>query len=153
MSKYLGMSTNIFTIIVIALALVLGLFLLGLIQRRGRLHAAEKHFGVFEKDFVEHKWEEIQELVKVDKPSSLRQAVIEADKLLDYVLRGKGFRGETTGERMKAARSVFSDNDGVWSAHKLRNVMVHDSRYEARAFEMRDALKHFEKALRDLGGL
>jgi len=110
-------------------------------------------FGYFEKDFAKARWAQIQEMVELGKPSNLRQAVIEADKLLDYVLKGKKFRGETMADRMRAARSSFSDNDGIWSAHKMRNLLVHETEFEAQAFSLRDAIHHYERALKDLGGI
>jgi len=147
------MVSNWITILILAVALLLGLFLLGMMRRRPAKRSRRGEISYFEKEFAEHKWQQIQELVGIAKPSALRQAVIEADKLLDYVLKGKKFRGETLGERLKAAREAFSDNDGVWYAHKLRNRLVHEAEYEAMAYELRDALKHFERALKDLGAV
>lgn len=58
----------------------------------------------------------------------VKDSLVELDKLLDYVLKSKRVKGETLGERLKNASSMFSKNDynALWSAHKLRNQMVHE---------------------------
>jgi hypothetical protein len=144
---------NLFTIIIVIVALFSGLFLLGWMQRKGRREAAKKEYSYFEKEFVERKWQEIKDLQATEKPSALKNAVLESDKLLDYVLKGKGYRGATMAERLKSARGKFSDNNGVWSAHKARNRLVHEAGYDFMAYEAKDAIKHFEQALKDLGAI
>jgi len=58
----------------------------------------------------------------------VKDSLVELDKLLDYVLKSKRVKGETLGERLKNASSMFNKNDynALWSAHKLRNQMVHE---------------------------
>lgn len=78
-----------------------------------------------------------------------KQAVLDADKLLDYALSKKGFAG-SVGEKLKAAGPRFSDLDGVWRAHKLRNHVAHElSDIELHAAKA--AINNFKKALNDLG--
>ena len=89
--------------------------------------------------------------------NGLRQAVAEADKLLDQALRQSGIPGDTMGERLKAARSRFADDratyDAVWRAHKLRNALAHEVGFDLVPSQAREALRDFERALRDLGAL
>jgi len=77
------------------------------------------------------------------------QAVMDADKLLDYSLKCYGYEG-TLGEKLKMAKGRFSDLDGVWSAHKLRNTLAHEL-VELSKDDGRHALKQFKRALNDLG--
>jgi len=137
-----------YTLIFILAGLVLAGLVLLFIFSRGK----GGKFAELDRNLINSRWQEIQNLVSINKPSSLKQAVIEADKLLDYVLKGRHFRGQTMGERMKSARNDFSDNNGVWTAHKIRNVLVHE---QAEVFvdQLKDAVHHFERALKDLGGL
>ena len=81
--------------------------------------------------------------------SHSHQAVMDADKLLDYVLKCYGYEGHL-GEKLKVAKGHFSDLDGVWSAHKLRNTLAHEFKQLSQD-EGRRALRQFKQALNDLG--
>lgn len=105
---------------------------------------------------MREKWAEIETLMKVGRPSAFKTAVLDADKLLDHVLKSLNYRGQTMGERMKMIprddfdRDFFND---MWQAHKLRNEMVHNMDYNVMDFEARTAIKKFEKTLQDLGAM
>jgi hypothetical protein len=77
------------------------------------------------------------------------QAVMDADKLLDYALGVHGFKG-TMGEKLKKCGRRFSDLDSIWSAHKLRNRLAHELGGLERA-EAKAALAGFKQGLNDLG--
>jgi hypothetical protein len=78
-------------------------------------------------------------------------AVINADKLLDEALKRRRFKGKTMGERMVSAQREFSDNDGVWYAHKLRNRLVHEADVSLKDSDVKKALIGIRQALKDLG--
>ncbi len=77
-------------------------------------------------------------------------AVIEADKLVDGVMKSMLIPGETMGERLKAAQYSYPDIRKVWQAHKLRNQLVHDSTFEITHGQAKRALKDFHAALKTL---
>lgn len=81
--------------------------------------------------------------------SHTKQGIMDADKLLDYALAKKGFSG-TMGEKLKKAGPRFSNLNGVWQAHKLRNQIAHELG-EINFNEARLALKFFKQGLNDLG--
>ena len=84
------------------------------------------------------------------------QAIIEADDLLNDVLKKLKYRGKTTGERLVAAQHSLSSNDTVWVGHKLRKRMEEESNIDVRKLKKKDmvvALSGFRQALRDLGAL
>lgn len=89
----------------------------------------------------------------LDDEASQHLAILSADKLLDAALKARGFLGETMGERMKNARSTFSNNDAVWAAHKLRNKIAHESDVAIKPKTIRYALQAYKKALKDVGAL
>lgn len=108
--------------------------------------------AAIDKQFVRQEWDKIAAMGS--KPDhSARYAVIEADKLLDYVLQQRGYRGETMGERLKAATADFSFSDDVWSAHKLRNKLVHEANYEIDSRLVRKSLEQFRQGLKDMGAM
>lgn len=77
------------------------------------------------------------------------QAILDADKLLDYALSKHGFDGNL-GEKLKKAGARFSDLNGIWSAHKLRNSVAHElGMIDVKA--AKSALVSFKRALNDLG--
>lgn len=80
-------------------------------------------------------------------------AVINADKLLDEALRKRHFKGKTMGERLVAAQKTFTNNDGVWHGHKLRNKLVHEDFTNLREDDVKQALVGLRQGLKDLGAL
>ncbi len=103
---------------------------------------------------VEHfraKCLEIEHQLKPDNPNSFHLSVLNFDKLLDQALKNLGARGKTMGERMKNSASLFSDRNGIWTAHKLRNMIAHEPDAHITYEQARLALYNFRKALKDLG--
>lgn len=95
----------------------------------------------------------IEHQLKKDEPSSYHLAVLNADKLVDQAMRERGIGGQTMGERMKNSASMFSDLNGFWNAHKLRNRIAHEPDARVAYDEARLALMNFRKALKDLGAI
>lgn len=81
-------------------------------------------------------------------PDPVRR-VMEADKVLDLALSELGFSGHL-GDKLKKAGARFSDLDGVWRAHKLRNTLAHETGARASDAQAAAALRAFEKAIGDL---
>ncbi|OGY26226.1 MAG: hypothetical protein A2Z24_01570 [Candidatus Woykebacteria bacterium RBG_16_44_10] len=109
----------------------------------------------FDRDQIRQRWGKIEELKNLGKPSTLREAVIEADKLVDFAL-DKLYPGNgTTAERLKLAREMFSsarqDYENLWYAHKIRNEMVHTVGFELPTMEAKNILDYFKKALEIFG--
>lgn len=80
-------------------------------------------------------------------------AVIEADKLVDTVLKKAGVKGETLGERLRGSenmisRSVYSD---MWEAHKVRNQIVHDHDFEISSVDHIAVVRKMKRFLVELG--
>ncbi len=99
------------------------------------------------------RWLSIEQQLKRDESSSFHLAVLNADKLLDQALKDRGFRGETMGERMKNAKTSWSNANAVWTAHKLRNQIAHETDVQIDYDLARRALASFKQALKDLGAI
>jgi hypothetical protein len=120
-------------------------------RKKGR-----KAFG--EKDIldIKRKWAEIEQLMSLGGPSHFKNAIMEADKLLDHVLKIKRLKGETMGERMKSIRRDDYERDffdDMWQAHILRNRMSHAIDYEVQHFEAKRAIEQFKRVLKELKAL
>ncbi len=101
---------------------------------------------------IKSTWEEIEKSSGMGIMGA-KMAVIEADKLLDGVLKSMFIPGETLGERLKAAQYSYPNIKNVWPAHKLRNQLVHDSTFEITSSQARRALSDFKSALHVLRAL
>ncbi|MEP6710137.1 MAG: hypothetical protein ABJA64_00265, partial [Candidatus Saccharibacteria bacterium] len=99
------------------------------------------------------KWLSIEQQLKRDEESSYHLTVLNADKLLDQALRERGLKGNTMGERMKAASQTWSNANSVWGAHKLRNQIAHESEVRVQYDDARRALAAFKQGLKDLGAI
>ena len=97
------------------------------------------------------RWQEAQRYCA--KPDLWPMAIIEADKLLDEVLKFRGYKGKTMGERLVAAQRQLSDNDGAWFGHKLRNKIVHEEIKRLYKKDVQSGLKGLRQAMQDLGVL
>lgn len=101
-------------------------------------------------------WDKIEELEKLSKPSTLREAVVEADKMVDSAL-DKIYPGRTSSaERLKEAKELFQkrqDYENLWYAHKIRNELVHTVGFELPSVEAKNILVYFKTALEVIGVL
>jgi len=100
------------------------------------------------------RWDEIQRHLNSTKEAEWKFAVIEADSLVDYVLKSSGYPGDTMGERLKNMdKSQVVTLDGLWEAHKIRNRLTHDPNYFLRYGEAKRAVQLYEKTLKELNAL
>lgn len=80
-------------------------------------------------------------------------AVVEADRLLDEVLKRRHYKGRTTGERLVSAQHDFTNNESLWFGHKLYNRIKDDGLKKLSKQDTLEALGGFRQALKDLGAL
>lgn len=96
-------------------------------------------------------WLNIMNSFDINKKSTYEMAILNADKLVARALKELKVPGETMGERMKNAKAKFSNNDGLWTAHKLRNQVAHETNINLNPRLVQQALAQFKRALKDLG--
>lgn len=87
---------------------------------------------------------------KVHEHENAVLKIVEADKVLDEALRLLGYEG-SLGEKLKSAGPRFSNLNAVWSAHKLRNKVVHELDAKPNDREVDAAVASIRSALADLG--
>ncbi len=93
-------------------------------------------------------WNEISSMVESDDSYVRQLAVIKADQLMDDVLRGLGFSGATTQERIITASKKHSVMNDVISSHHVRNMIVHESGNTLTKDETSTHVQKYEKCLR-----
>ncbi|MBU6414870.1 hypothetical protein KGQ34_01330 [Patescibacteria group bacterium] len=96
-------------------------------------------------------WEAVLAKLESVNASDWKFAVIQADSILDDILKHSGFIGETMGDRLKQinASQLDSLND-IWEAHKVRNDLAHSPDRPLSQEEARRVIGQFEKAFREL---
>lgn len=96
-------------------------------------------------------WINILDKAEKGTEQDLSFAIIEADKLVDAILKGGGFPGETMAERLKRIdeHQLKTIND-LWRAHKIRNQIVHTPEFHIGAEEARNVLRDYQHVLEEL---
>jgi hypothetical protein len=102
-------------------------------------------------DACTKRWQELQKNCSDRK--TWHQAVTEADKLLDDVLKRRHYKGKTPGERLVSAQHDFTNNESLWFGHKLKNRIEQEDVKKISKQDTLEALSGFRQALKDLGAL
>lgn len=99
------------------------------------------------------RWMSIETRLKRDDENSHIVCVLDADKLLDQALRERGLVGKTMAERMKQCQGKWTNGNGVWAAHKLRNRLAHEADARIDYERARQALIAYKQGLKDIGAI
>jgi hypothetical protein len=96
-------------------------------------------------------WAKIMARLEIGTEAEYKLAVIEADLMLEDILKRMGYAGTTLGERLeKLTAATLPNIEQVWEAHKTRNSIVHDPDYRLSLDQTRKTLAIYEQALKDL---
>jgi hypothetical protein len=73
------------------------------------------------------RWEVVQTHIESNNQSDWKLAIIEADSILDDMVKKIGYSGDNLGERLKSIEvSDFTSIQSAWEAHKVRNQIAHE---------------------------
>ncbi len=82
---------------------------------------------------------------------SLRLVLIEADAFVDTFLKRQGYEGDHMADRLsRLVPEEIKSLDRVWSAHRLRNDVVHTTGFYVSPEAARNALKAFGDFLKEM---
>ncbi len=95
----------------------------------------------------------IENKLNKENSATFALSIINGDKLLDKAMIEMGVPGKTMGDRLKKIGSKFTQLDSVWRAHKLRNIIAHESDYDLSYRQAANALAIYKQALKDLGAI
>lgn len=98
-------------------------------------------------------WRDVQSLLADQR--TWPEAVVQADFLLDKMMKNRRCEGKTTGERMVSCQNKFSNNDAIWKAHKLAIKIRDDKSFNSKIDEkeMKSTMMAFGQAMKDIGAL
>ena len=106
-----------------------------------------------DQDKYRSRWMSIETKLKRDDQNTHIVCVLDADKLLDQALRDRGLTGKTMAERMKQCQGKWTNGNGVWAAHKLRNRLAHETDVRIDYERARQALVAYKQGLKDMGAI
>ena len=79
------------------------------------------------------RWSKTLNYIFSQHSSDWKLSIIEADSILENLLKDLGFKGETIGDRLKSAtQETFRELTPAWEVHTIRNRIAH----EGLAFEL-----------------
>ncbi len=97
-------------------------------------------------------WQRVEQRMALGDEAQVKLAVIEADKILDEILKMAGLRGETMADRLKKLTPAqLSNIENVWQVHKIRNRIVHEPDYHLAHADAAYAVDIYRVALKELG--
>ncbi|MFH0912595.1 MAG: hypothetical protein V1807_02985 [Patescibacteria group bacterium] len=123
--------------------LVVGLALLWWISKVGR----RRRLTDQDRSVITQKWQEIDNLITQGRS---KEAIFEADKLLDFTFRKIGLRGETFADRLRDAQKLVANYQDLWEAHKVRNKFAHEINWDISSSEARRIVAIFGRAIDQL---
>ena len=83
--------------------------------------------GVRANRVLSDRWDRIKKFVTSENSSDWRQAILEADIMLEDVLTSLGYQGEGIGEKLKRVeKGDMKSLRDAWDAHLVRNRIAHD---------------------------
>jgi hypothetical protein len=95
---------------------------------------------------VNESWQNVLRYMSSENPSDWKFAIIEADTMLDEMLKRMGLPGESLGERLKAIDPAdFNTLGEAWEAHKARNQIAHQTGAEISQREARRVIDLYER--------
>lgn len=97
-------------------------------------------------------WKQIQKRLQSGDATQLKLAVLEADRVLDEVLKLAGYSGSTLSERLEGMNeSQLSNLKEVREAHRIRNRIVAEPGFTLVKNEAELAVGIYARAFEELG--
>ena len=113
-----------------------------------------KNFRAFEAVEFVKRWERAKKRLRKGWEPEAKLAIIEADQLLDELLKRMGYTGKNLEERLaQLDKKTFPNIDEIWQAHTIRNNIVHDPDYKLSLEKAKEIMKVYEKTFEKLEAL
>jgi hypothetical protein len=99
------------------------------------------------------RWHYVLTLTESPNESDWRVAIMEADSMLEELLKEKGVPGGSVAELLEGARSNgYAHIQDAWDAHLIRNQIAHQgSDFPLSQVESRRVMKLFQNFFEELG--
>lgn len=109
-------------------------------------------WGEYPAEVRNSRWEEVKKRLKSENSSDWKFAILEADGILDDVMKKIGYPGANLGERLTNIEpSDFDSLSEVWEAHKVRNRLAHEAAdFKLPKERAEEVVALYEKGLKEL---
>ncbi len=97
------------------------------------------------------RWQKVSAHLNSENPNDWKQAILEADIMLDEVLNSLGYQGESIGEKLKRVQpGEFKAVQEAWDAHKVRNQIAHEgSAFNLTHHEANQAIQKYRRVFEE----
>ncbi|MEA1929903.1 MAG: hypothetical protein U9M92_03440 [Patescibacteria group bacterium] len=92
------------------------------------------------------RWEKVLAYLSSENSAEWKLAIIEADNMLDDMVKRLKTEGDNLGERLKSIEpSDFLTLDDAWEAHKVRNQIAHESDFVIGKYGARRVIERYKR--------
>lgn len=97
------------------------------------------------------RWDKVQQHISSANPNDWKQAIIDADIMLDDILTKLGYQGESVGEKLKRiADGDMKHKQDAWDAHMVRNRIAHDgSAYDISQVDAQQVINMYKRVFEE----
>lgn len=100
---------------------------------------------------IEKDWNKVKVRLDAGLESEYKLAIIEADNMMDSVLKRMGYGGENLGERLGNLTSATLPNiEEIKEVHQMKNNIIRDPSYTVTLDDTRKIMDVYEKGFQDL---
>lgn len=102
---------------------------------------------------VRKAWDSIRARADSKPPQSYTLAIIEADKMVDAILKQLRYEGEHMADRLERLgedRPDLATIERLWRAHRVRNELVHTPGYDISHADAESVLRAYEAFLKEM---
>lgn len=97
-----------------------------------------------------HRWQSVTKHMEGSNPNDWKQAIIEADIMLDDILTKMGYRGDSVGEKLKRVeKGDFASVEDAWEAHKVRNAIAHEPGFSLTEHAAKHTIHLYKKVFEE----
>lgn len=108
----------------------------------------KKPYGI---EKVDERWKKIVEMFQSGLESNYKLAIVEADAMLDRVLKKIGYKGDTLEEKLqKVGEDVLSNPNEILTAHRICSDIIRDPSYSLNREEAKKVLLVYKRAFKEL---
>lgn len=103
---------------------------------------------VTKKNKMQANWEKIRKRLESNNESEYKVAIIEADNIIDDLIKRMGYAGADMGERlMGIPEGQLAELAEIKEAHEIRNRIIHEENFKVDKDLAKEVLKKYEHLL------
>lgn len=103
--------------------------------------------------YIKEQWDRIMKHASGGTPQEFTLAIIDADKLVDEVLKTSGVPGDQMADKLEwvTKKTQLKTADKIWQAHRIRNELVHTTGFKISERDARNVLNAYQEFFKEIG--